>query len=125
MPCLRAQLNRFETDNTLGLMPSSDGGDDFIGVGYPGFDVGVVIAEEAVDGRLNSTNRSEDASIKTALSSSHVSGCSLCRGPQRPPVLRDIPGRRWIQVLEEMPSDRSSPTRSRCDGTFWNQKKKV
>jgi hypothetical protein len=44
------------------LMPSSDGGDDFIGVGYPpeGFGVGVVIAEEAVHGRLKVDDRSED-----------------------------------------------------------------
>ena len=45
------------------LMPSSDGGDDFIGVGYPseGFGAGVVIVEEAVDGRLKVDDRLEDA----------------------------------------------------------------
>jgi hypothetical protein len=51
------------------LMPSCDGGDDFIGVGYPseGFGVGFVIVEEAVDGRLKVDDRSEDAALEAAL----------------------------------------------------------
>src|SRR6202521_6417814 len=50
-------------------MPSSDGGDDFVGVGDPlerrrG---GVVIVEEAVDGGLEVCDGSEHAALETPL----------------------------------------------------------
>jgi hypothetical protein len=50
-------------------LPSCDGGDDFIGVGYPseGFGVGFVIVEEAVDGRLKVDDRSETLRLRRQL----------------------------------------------------------
>ena len=50
-------------------MPSCDGGDDFIGVGYPseGFGVGFVIVEEAVDGRLKVDDRPETLRLRRRL----------------------------------------------------------
>ena len=49
-------------------MPSSDGCDDFVGVGDPleRLRVGVVIVEEAVDGGLQIDHGLEDAALESA-----------------------------------------------------------
>ena len=50
-------------------MPTSDGGDDFVGVGDPleRLRVGVVIVEEAVDGGVEVCDGSEHAALETPL----------------------------------------------------------
>ena len=50
-------------------MPSSDGGDDFVGVGDPleRLRVGVVIFEEAFDGDLKVCDGAEHAALETPL----------------------------------------------------------
>ena len=51
------------------LVPASDCGDDFVGVGDPleGFAVSVVVVEEAVDGGLKVDDGSEDAALQPPL----------------------------------------------------------
>jgi hypothetical protein len=65
-------------------LPSCDGGDDFIGVGYPseGFGVGFVIVEEAVDGRLKVVDRSEDAALEHDTRRYHSRGLNPGRAPK-------------------------------------------
>ena len=50
-------------------MPSSDGGDDFIGISGPfeGFGLGIVVVEEAIDGGLKVGHRVEDAAFEPSL----------------------------------------------------------
>ena len=50
-------------------MPSSDGGDDFVGVCGPceGLRYGFGLGEEAVDGGLEVDDGAEDAAFQTAL----------------------------------------------------------
>ena len=50
-------------------MPTSDGGDDFVGVGDPleRLRVGVVIVEEAVDGGVEVCDGSEHAALELRL----------------------------------------------------------
>ena len=57
-------------DRIQHLMPASDGGDDFIGVGGPGEGRGlpIVLFEESIDGRLQIDDRSEYAALESALS---------------------------------------------------------
>jgi hypothetical protein len=51
------------------LVPSSDGGDDFVGIGDPreGLRLGVVVFEEPIDRRLEVDDGPEDAAFETAL----------------------------------------------------------
>ena len=48
------------------MVPASDCGDNFVGVGDPleGFAVSVVVVEEAVDGGLKVDDGSEDAALQ-------------------------------------------------------------
>ena len=50
-------------DRVQHLMPSSDGGDDFVGIGDPleGLRLGVVIVEETIDGGLKVGDGSKHA----------------------------------------------------------------
>ena len=50
-------------------MPSSDGGDDFVGICDPleGLGLGVVVFEEPIDRRLEVDDGSEDAALETLL----------------------------------------------------------
>ena len=63
-------------------MPSSDGGDDFVGIGDPleGFGVGVVVVEEAIDGGLKVSDRVKDAAFEPSLSE----GCEEAFGSVEP-----------------------------------------
>lgn len=56
-------------DRIQHLMPTSDGGDDFIGIGGPseGFGVSVVLIEEAIDGGLQIGDGAEDAALEPAF----------------------------------------------------------
>jgi len=51
------------------LVPASDGGDDFIGIGGPneGFWVFIVLIKEAVDGGLKVDERVEHAAFEAAV----------------------------------------------------------
>jgi hypothetical protein len=51
------------------LVPASDGGDDFVGIGDPleGLRVGVVVVKEAIDRGLQVCDRPEDAALETPL----------------------------------------------------------
>ena len=51
------------------MMPASDGGDDFVGIGDPmeGFGLSVVIDQEAIDGFLKVGDGSEDAALEATL----------------------------------------------------------
>ena len=57
-------------------MPSSDGGDDFVRVGFPeeGSWLAVVLGEEAVDGGLKVDDRAEHAAFQAALRADAVGG---------------------------------------------------
>ena len=56
-------------DRIQRLMPSSDGGDDFVGIGDPleRLRLGVVIVEETIDGGLKVGDGSEDDALEAAL----------------------------------------------------------
>ena len=56
-------------DRIQHLVPSSDGGDDFVGIGGPdeGLGIGVGLVEEAVDGGLEVDDRAEDAAFQAPL----------------------------------------------------------
>ena len=56
-------------DRIQHLMPSPDGGDDFVGIGGPGEGLGhlVGLLDEAVDGGLEIDDRSEDAAFQPSL----------------------------------------------------------
>ena len=51
------------------MVPTFDGGDDFVGIGGPheGFGVIVGFLQEAVDGGLEIDNRAEDAAFEAAV----------------------------------------------------------
>jgi hypothetical protein len=51
------------------VMPSLDGGDDFVGIGGPleGLGMSVVVFDEPVDGFLELGHRSEDAALEPSL----------------------------------------------------------
>jgi hypothetical protein len=51
------------------LVPAPDGGDDFVGIGDPleGLRLSVVIFKEAIDGRVEVNDGSEDAALETPL----------------------------------------------------------
>ena len=51
------------------MVPASDGGDEFIGIGGPheGFGVIVGFLQEAVDGGLEIDNRAEDPAFEAAF----------------------------------------------------------
>jgi hypothetical protein len=64
-------LPRRSSGSNLNLVPSSDGCDDFVGVLGPGkgFRIRVGVAEEAVDGKFEFLDGSEDASLGRRLMS--------------------------------------------------------
>jgi hypothetical protein len=51
------------------LVPASDGGDDFVGIGGPDERLGAIVGflEEAVDGGLQIDDRLEDPALEAAL----------------------------------------------------------
>jgi hypothetical protein len=51
------------------LLPASDGGDGFVGIGGPGKGLWrlVGLGEEAMDGGLQIDDRSEDAALEASL----------------------------------------------------------
>src|SRR5436305_11478385 len=77
-------------------MPTSDGGDDFIGVGDPfeGFGMEVVVIEESIDGGLRVSHRSEDAAFETSL----AEGCEEAFDGVEPGSggWREVEGPAWM-----------------------------
>ena len=55
-------------DRIQHLVPASDGGDDFVGIGGPGEGLGIAVGvgEEAVDGGLEVDDEAEDAAFQVA-----------------------------------------------------------